>query len=112
MKIAKVVAAAPEKAENAKLTGTAGGTWELETGWGKQTLNLSDGRIDFASAEYGPYEIAASSYSHPELKFSFAIDKGGWDFEVDFEGTVSGDTLEGVYYPGEIPVNGQRISND
>jgi len=112
VEVARSIAAAPDKAEMVKLTGTAGGTWELETGWGEQLLKLSAGVIEFASEEYGSYDIVASSYDHPELKFSFAIDKGGWDFEVDFEGTLSGDTLEGVYYPGEVAVSGRRISND
>ena len=112
VKVARVIATTPEKTAAVKLTGTAGGTWELETGWGKQLLKFSAGTIDFVNDEFGPYELVASSYSHPELYFSFAIDKGGWDFDVDFEGTVSEDTLEGVYYPGETPVRGRRISND
>jgi ADP-ribosylglycohydrolase len=112
VEVARVIATTPEKTAAVKLTGTAGGTWELETGWGKQLLKFSAGTIDFVNDEFGPYELVASSYSHPELYFSFAIDKGGWDFDVDFEGTVSEDTLEGVYYPGETPVRGRRISND
>ncbi|MDP6095288.1 MAG: hypothetical protein QGG67_04750 [Gammaproteobacteria bacterium] len=46
------------------------------------------------------------------MKFSFAIDKGGWDFMVDFEGCLYGDTIEGSYYPGAVAVNGRRISHE
>ncbi|MGI9264667.1 MAG: ADP-ribosylglycohydrolase family protein [Gammaproteobacteria bacterium] len=112
LKIAKVIASAPEKQKNATLTGTAGGIWELETGWGEQLLNFTEGTIEFVNDQLGPYPIVTSSYGHPELYFSFGIDKGGWEFEVDFEGTVNGETLEGHFYPGETPVKGRRISKD
>jgi len=110
--VAKAIACAPEKVEKATLSGDAGGTWELETGWGKQLLKFSAGTIEFIDDEFGPYNLTASSFNNPELKFSFAIDKGGWDFEVDFEGTVNEDTLEGVFYPGETPVSGRRASSE
>ena len=42
------------------------------------------------------------------LNFSFAIDKGGWDFEVDFEGIVNADAIEGSFFPGDTPVQGKR----
>ena len=56
------------------------------------------------------YPIVSSSYNNPELKFSFSIDKGGWDFEIDFEGTIDGDELEGVFHMMDTPVKGHKIS--
>lgn len=112
--VAKAVAADSGRAANqegAKLAGTAGGIWELETGWGDQLLNFSAGTIESVNGDFGPHNLVSSSYSHPQLKFSFAIDKGGWDFEVDFEGTVSGDELEGAFYPGDVPVKGRRTTS-
>jgi hypothetical protein len=116
VKVAKVIAAAKdevdEKVAKATLTGTAGGIWELETGWGNQRVDFSAGTMQFVGDEFGPYDLVSSSYSHPELKFSYCIDKGGWDFEVDFEGTVSGETIEGAFYPGDVPVRGRRITKE
>lgn len=115
VEVAKIIATAPEQQEvvkNATLSGTAGGIWDLETGWGRQRLDFSKGIIEFVDDEWGPYNISASSYSHPELKFTFGIDKGGWDFEVSFEGTVSEDSLEGAFYPMDTPVSGKRIAKD
>jgi hypothetical protein len=36
------------------------------------------------------------------------MDKGGWDFHIDFSGTVNGDQLEGFFNPGMTPVTGTR----
>ena len=115
VKVAKVIATAPKDevvAKNATLSGAAGGIWELETGWGRQRLDFTVGTIEFIDDEFGPYNITASSYGHPELKFTFGIDKGGWDFEVSFEGTVSEDSLEGAFFPMDTPVSGKRIAKD
>jgi ADP-ribosylglycohydrolase len=115
MAVAKDISAAPEMEEevvkSATLTGTAGGVWELETGWGRQRLDLTKGIIEFIDDEFGPYIVSDSSYSHPELKFTFAVDKGGWDFEISFEGKVSEDALEGAYFPMDTPVSGKRSAN-
>jgi hypothetical protein len=59
----------------------------------------------------GPFKITASSLVNGELNFSFAIDKGDWDFAVDFEGRLDGDSIEGSYYPGVVPVTGRRMSH-
>ncbi len=112
--VAKKIAEDPTSTldlEGAKLHGTAGGIWSLETGWGKQRLDFATGKIEFTGDDHGPYKLVSTYYQHPELKFSFAIDKGGWDFEVDFEGTINDDRLTGNYFPGETPVDGQRVSN-
>lgn len=115
VEVAKAIAAAPEEdeaAEPAPLTSTPGGIWELETGWGEQIVNFSAGTIEFINDDFGPYKIQSSSYCHPELKFSYSIDKGSWDIEIDFEGTVNEDALEGVFYPYEAPVQGRRIATE
>ncbi len=44
------------------------------------------------------------------VRFTYAFDKGGWDFEMDFEGTVTGDALKGDFFTGfsDIGVTGIR----
>ena len=61
------------------LSGDASGIWELDTGWGAQLLKLSEGTIYLVDNELGPFNISASSW-WMALKFSFAIDKGDWDY--------------------------------
>ena len=97
-------------AENSSL----GGVWELDTGWGMQRLDLTRGTIEFLNDHKGdgkPLELHTNQYNHPEVTYSFEIDKGGWGFAVDFSGTADGDSLEGFYYPTETPVRGRRISD-
>ncbi len=101
---------AEEKA-SATLTGEASGIWELETGWGSHLLKLSEGTVYLMDDQLGPFAINSSSLTDGELKFSFGIDKGDWDFLVDFEGRLDGDTIEGSYYPGTVPVKGRRMSH-
>ena len=105
------------KLATVKLEGPAEGCWELHSAWGTQLLNFSTATIEFTDmGNYAsedapaPSRLASSSYNHPELKFSFAIDKGGWDYEVDFEGEIDEKTLEGFFYPGAQPVRGLRVS--
>ena len=93
------------------LSGDASGIWELDTGWGAQLLKLSEGTIYLVDNELGPFNISSSSLVDGALKFSFAIDKGDWDFTVDFEGRLDGDQIEGSYYPGVVPVSGRRMSH-
>ena len=98
------------KEKNTTSVNASFGTWELETGWGHQILCFEKGEIDFLNDGCDPYPIVSSSYNNPELKFSFSIDKGGWDFEIDFEGTIDGDELEGVFHMMDTPVKGHKIS--
>jgi ADP-ribosylglycohydrolase len=93
------------------LAGEASGIWELETGWGAQLLKLSEGTVYMVDNDLGPFALSACSLEAGELKFSFAIDKGDWDFTADFEGRLDGDTIEGSYYPGVVPVTGRRMSH-
>ena len=85
------------------------GSWT--PGWGAQLLKLSEGTIYLVDNELGPFNISSSSLVDGALKFSFAIDKGDWDFTVDFEGRLDGDQIEGSYYPGVVPVSGRRMSH-
>ena len=78
--------AAGLKEQNTASVNASFGTWELEAGWGHMILSFEKGEIDFINDGYDAYPIVSSSYNNPELKFSFGIDKGGWDFEIDFEG--------------------------
>ena len=114
----KMVAAAPERPATARLEGAAGGTWKLQSAWGDMLLELSTGTLTytdirkFSGVDLPPCKLVSSSYSHPELKFSYVIDKGGWEYEVDCEAVVDEDSLEGMFYPGAQPVRGKRVSKD
>ena len=103
-----VIALGPKKTCDRLLEWDSGGMWELETGWGPQRLDFGTGTIEFKNDDFGPYSLTASNFQNPELHFSFSIDKDGWDFEVDFEGSINADILEGLFYPGEIPVHGKK----
>ena len=102
--------AAGLKEQNTASVNASFGTWELEAGWGHMILSFEKGEIDFINDGYDAYPIVSSSYNNPELKFSFGIDKGGWDFEIDFEGTIDGDQLEGIFHMMDTPVKGHKIS--
>ena len=103
-----VIALGPKKTCDRLLEWDSGGMWELETGWGPQRLDFGIGTIEFKNDDFGPYSLTASNFQNPELHFSFSIDKDGWDFEVDFEGSINADILEGLFYPGEISVHGKK----
>ena len=109
--VAQTIESANTEQTATTLSGDAAGIWELETGWGTHLLNLSEGTVYLLDNKLGPYTITASSFSAGELTFSFAIDKGDWDFSVDFEGRLDGDTIDGSYYPGIVPVKGRRQSH-
>ena len=97
------------------LSGDAAGSWALDTPWGPQVLNLSEGTIKFTGPDgldIPTSAVSKSSFQNPELKFSYSIEKGSWDYELDFEGTINGDKLEGVYYPGGENIRGKRISEE
>lgn len=102
--------AAGLKEQNTASVNASFGTWELEAGWGHMILCFEKGEIDFINDGYDAYPIVSSSYNNPELKFSFGINKGGWDFEIDFEGTIDGDQLEGIFHMMDTPVKGHKIS--
>ena len=109
--VAATMSATAEAPKVETLSGDASGIWELDTGWGAQLLKLSEGTIYLVDNELGPFNISGSSLVDGALKFSFAIDKGDWDFTVDFEGRLDGDQIEGSYYPGVVPVSGRRMSH-
>ena len=102
--------AAGLKEQNTASVNASFGTWELESGWGHMILCFEKGEIDFIGDGYDAYPILSSSYNNPELKFAFGIDKGGWDFEIDFEGTIDGDQLEGIFHMMDTPVKGHKVS--
>jgi ADP-ribosylglycohydrolase len=102
--------AAGLKEQNTVSVNASFGTWELESGWGHMILCFEKGEIDFIGDGYDAYPILSSSYNNPELKFAFGIDKGGWDFEIDFEGTIDGDQLEGIFHMMDTPVKGHKVS--
>ena len=107
--VAKKVLNSPAEQEAVSTKETSpGGCWDLETGWGRQTVNFDAGTVKFLEDGFEPYPITACQYQGETLNFSFAIDKGGWDFEVDFEGIVNADAIEGSFFPGDTPVQGKR----
>ena len=109
VQVAKKVLNSPAEQEAVSTKETSpGGCWDLETGWGRQRVNFDAGTIKFLEDGFEPYPITACQYQGETLNFSFAIDKGGWDFEVDFEGIVNADAIEGSFFPGDTPVQGKR----
>ena len=110
--VAKRIAAPAEKTKKLILGANVGGVWDLTCDWGHQTINFEQGTIDFINEERGeevkPVDLRSSDYRHPHVSFSYAMDKGGWDFHIDFSGTVNGDQLEGFFNPGMTPVTGTR----
>ena len=102
-----------ERKQAVSLAGEASGIWELDSPWGPQVLNLTEGMISWAMEEVDDMKLTSCSFQNPELKFGYGIPKGSWDFEVEFVGTIDGDDLEGVYYPDTIfngTIKGKRIS--
>ena len=107
LKVSKKVCAPPKKTESYALDSSVGGVWNIDGKWGKQVLDFNKGSIEFVNEIRGiedVHPLRTSEYSHPHVKFSYAVDKGGWDFVVEFSGTVNGDNLEGFYSPGMIPI--------
>ena len=102
--------------EKVKLGANVGGVWELNSKWGKQVLDFGQGTIDFINQSWRgvddkPMDLWSCEYTNPHMSFSYGVDKGGWDYCIDFSGTVDGDHFEGFYYPGVIPVSGTRKVN-
>ena len=111
--VAKELEKQPDRKDPATLTGEASGVWELDSPWGAQVLNLTEGWISWAMEEVDDMKLTSCSFQNPELKFGYGIPKGSWDFEVDFVGTIDGDEIEGVYYPDTIfngTVKGRRVA--
>ena len=110
--VSKDIAKPPPKKEKIDLGVNVGGVWELTNKWGKQILDFELGTIDFVNDARGikaeAMEICSCDYKHPHLSFSYGVDKGGWDYRIDFSGSINGDSLNGFYNPGFVPVSGKR----
>ena len=112
LSVSKDIAQPPRKKEKINLGVNVGGVWELINKWGKQILDFDQGTIDFVNDARGvkaePMELWSCEYKHPHISFSYGVDKGGWDYRIDFSGTVNGDSLIGFYNPGFVPVSAKR----
>ncbi len=112
LSVSKEIAQPPRKKEKINLGVNVGGVWELTNKWGKQILDFEQGTIDFVNDARGvktePMELWSCEYKHPHISFSYGVDKGGWDYRIDFSGTVNGNSLTGFYNPGFVPVSGER----
>ncbi len=110
--MSKVITEPPKKKEKIKLGTNAGGVWELTNAWGRQILDFEHGTIDFINEARGikeqPMDLWSCEYKHPHVSFSYGVDKGGWDHRIDFSGTLNGDSMQGFYSPGFLPVTGKR----
>ena len=111
--VSKTVVGPVKEKEKKKLGSNVGGVWELNSKWGEQVLDFGQGTIDFVNQSWRgvddkPMDLWSSDYTNPHMSFSYGVDKGGWDYCIDFSGTVDGDRFEGFYYPGVIPVTGTR----
>ena len=114
--VSKIVMSPVREKEKVKLGANVGGVWELNSKWGKQVLDFGQGTIDFINQSWRgvddkPMDLWSCEYTNPHMSFSYGVDKGGWDYCIDFSGTVDGDHFEGFYYPGVIPVSGTRKVN-
>ena len=115
LQVANKILHPTDQVETYVLDSSVGGIWSIDGKWGKQVLNFENGTIDFMNELRGVEDKAtplrSSEYSHPHVKFSYAIDKGGWDFVVEFTGAIDGNTLEGFYSPGMIPVKAVKVES-
>lgn len=94
------------------------GLWSLEWSWqggsAKYTLQVNKDLT-------GTLESSNNGISYPlrdvrtvgcDVQFSYVVDKGGWELELRFGGTVAADTIKGdLFSPvGEMSVTGTRIT--
>lgn len=88
------------------------GTWKLDMEWGDLILNVEDdlsGRIDLAAfGETRP--ISNVRIEGNKVRFAFAMPKGEFDMDIEYEGTVRGNRLTGVCSSAgfEFSLNGVR----
>ena len=93
------------------------GSWNLRWSWGvtetmqKMVVNpdLTGTLEDVTSGE-----IKALSNLRTDgdtVGFSYTIDKGDWELEMSFEGSITGNALKGDFFTvtGDVPVTGSRI---
>lgn len=95
------------------------GSWSLEWSWRGGSANY-ELRVD--SDLTGTLRASNHGVSYPlsdvksvggDVQFSYVIDKGGWELELRFGGTIAGDTIKGdLFSPvGEMSVTGTRITS-
>ncbi|HAL42539.1 MAG TPA: hypothetical protein DCP57_08850 [Gammaproteobacteria bacterium] len=109
--VAKQVSADTDSAEAKGPPGNATGIWFLESEWGDHRVDFAQGTVAVSGENFADtYPIRASNVDNGTLTFAYTIDKGGWDFVVDFDGFMNGDQLDGALYPGGIPAKGKRLA--
>ena len=93
------------------------GSWTLTVDWGKgvgaeQVLVVNadlTGTLTFAQMDTAT-DLSNVTSEGDAVGFSVALGKGGQEIEIAFEGTISGDSLEGAFTTqrGSFPVTGVR----
>ena len=89
------------------------GKWRLVQTWGEYILTVDDdlsGQMEFTT--FG--EVSKIRHVHVDgnrVSFVFGANKGDYEIDIDFQGTVAGDRLTGISTGSgvEFPVNGVRI---
>src|SRR5262245_19884656 len=103
--IAAIVAAAPTtSAQSANITGTWKMTVETQAGSGNPTFTFKqDGEkiTGTYKGQLGEADVKGTIKGN-DVKFSFKISAQGQDLEVEYSGTVEGDTMKGKAKFGEF----------
>ena len=95
--------AAEEEEEPPEITGDAPaefrGKWTLEVSWGRQLLTVNDdhsGQVEFL--DFGEIsKIRKVRVDGNRVSFVVGIEKGDYELEQEFEGTIKGDQLKGIF---------------
>lgn len=89
------------------------GTWRLKLPWGKHVLRIKpdlSGEIELEPFDEVRKVLDVSVIDN-HVKFTFGVDKGGYETIISFEGKITGDYFSGECTTGgtEFPAEGVRI---
>jgi len=88
------------------------GSWTLNLSWGEHILRVNADLVGTIEAvdngEIGHLSSVTSEGN--AVSFRWAVDKGDWDVEITFEGSITGDVISGdlATNGGDYPVSGTR----
>lgn len=89
------------------------GSWTLTMGWGEHLLRVSSDLTGTLEEVKGGviHNLSNVTCDGNAVRFSYAVDKGGWEVEVSFEGSITGNDIKGDFFTnvGDSAVTGVRI---
>lgn len=97
------------------------GTWEItsETPRGTMTRNVTfkqegDELTGSIETRSGSVPIQNGSIDGNKISFTVVFSRGGNNFEMNYVGTVDGDTAKGTFQTprGEVPWTGKRVKKE